>query len=145
MPRNYDNTDLFWTSRGDLLIDNGDLKDTYDDPLRSFVQEIKTRIESVQGDWRNFSSVGADLDDFVGEPNNQITAESVKTRIISALSRDSFLNTRDLKITYMPVSIEQLLVRVSVQVATTGRNRNSSQLSYNLLYNYSDNNVYFIQ
>jgi len=145
MAQIYDNTDLFWTSRGDYLIGgDGDISDTEYDPLRSVVQEIKTRIEADQGDWKNFPSVGADIADFVGEPNNVTTAEAVKTRIISALARDGFINTNDMKVKYMPVDRDKLLVRIIIKVAPTARNANSETLTLNALYSFSDNNVYFM-
>jgi len=146
MAKNYDNTDFFWTSRGDLLIGGaGDLEDTNSDPLRSLIQEVKTRIEADQGDWRPFPNLGATISDFVGEPNNQTTADNIKVRIISALAQDGFVNTKDMEIKYMPVSIDHLLIRISFKVSPTTKNKNSTQLLYNLLYNYSDNNIYFIR
>jgi hypothetical protein len=146
MAKNYDNTDLFWTSRGDFLIGGaGDLEDTDQDPLRSFIQEVKTRIEADQGDWRLSPNLGSSISDFVGEPNDQITADNIRVRIIATLSRDGFVNTKDMTIKYMPVSKDHLLIRISFRVAPTTKNKNSTQLLYNVLYNYSDNNIYFIR
>ena len=146
MAQIYDATDLFWTSRGDICWGgDGDIMDTEFDPLRSFLQEVKTRVESDQGDWKNFPELGAGISDFVGEPNNPVTAEGIKTRIISALARDGFVHTRDMKIRYMPLDIDRLLIRVSFQVAPTARNANTQVLTHNMLYSYSDNNVYSIR
>ena len=146
MPKIYDESDLFWTSLGDFhLGGDGDLQDTEHDPLRSLVQEIKTRVEADQGDWENFPDLRAAIGDFVGQPNNKQTAESIKTRIIAALTQDGFVHSKDLKVMYVPINVDHLLYRISIQVAPTVRNRNSSQLIYNLLYSYSDNNVYFVR
>ena len=146
MARNYDSTDLLWTSRGDVFIGgDGDLMDTEFDPLRSFVQEVRTRTEADQGDWKNFPNLGATLSKFVGEPNNRVTSEGVKVAIRGALARDGFVNTRDMKLTAMPIDIDKLLVRVSFKVAPTARNASTETLIYNALYNYSNNNVYFIR
>lgn len=140
----YDRIDLFWTSRGDYFISEGDLTDTFYDPLRSVVQEIKTRIEADQGDWENFPTVGAGIRDFVGEPNNANTAEMVKTRLISSLARDGLINTKDITVKYLPISHDKLMVRISIKVAPTARNASSEVLILNLVYSYSDNNVYFM-
>lgn len=146
MPKVYDDSDLFWTSRGDLLLGgDGDIQDTEHDPLRSIVQEIKTRVEADQGDWETFPDLGAGISDFVGEPSNKQTAEKIKTRIISALLADGLINSKDLKVMYLVVNVDHLLYRISLKVAPTIRNRNSTQLIYNLLYSYSDNNISFVR
>lgn len=145
MPANYDKTDLFWTSQGDYFLgDDGDLQDTEFDPLRSLVQEIRTRASSDQGDWVVFPDVGANVRDFVGEPNNQQSAEAIKTRLIAALSKHGFINTRDMIIKYVPVTRDTLLFRLTVRVAPTAENASSQYITTNLIYSYSDNNVYHI-
>lgn len=146
MAKIYDDSDLFWTSRGDYYLGgNGDIQDTEHDPLRSLVQEIKTRVEADQNDWDVFPNLGAGISDFVGEPNNKQTAENIKTRIIASLIADGLVNSKDLKVMYVPVNVDHLLFRISLQVTPTVRNRNSTQLIYNLLYSYSDNNIYFVR
>jgi hypothetical protein len=146
MAQIYDRTDLLWSSRGDLYISgDGDLMDTEHDPLRSFIQEVRTRAESDQGDWKNFPNLGANISDFVGEPNNPITAESIRTRVLGALARDGFVNTRDMKIKYMPIDRDKLLLRLSLTVAPTARNGNTQVVTYNMIYSYSENNVYSVR
>jgi hypothetical protein len=145
MARVYDYNDLTWTSRGDFVIGHdGDLSDTYADPLRSLFQEIRTRVMSDIGDWLLYQDVGASVSDFVGEPNNKITAEAVKTRIIASVCRHGLIARQDVSIKYMPVDIDQILFRVSVDVAPTARNAGSAYLQINLLYNYAENNVYTV-
>lgn len=146
MAQVYDNTDFFWTARGDFFLGgNGDIQDTEDDPLRSLIQEIKTRIEGNQYDWENNPEIGAGIGDFVGEPNNKQTAEAIKTRIINALTSDGFIQTKDIKVKYMPVNSDHILFRISVDVAPTVTNRSSTQILYNLVYSYSNNNVYSVR
>jgi hypothetical protein len=144
MAQVYDKTDCFWSSQGDFMIGgDGDILDTGFDPLRSLVQEIHTRIESDQGDWAVFATTGSDLRDFIGEANNPFTAESIKTRIHGSLTRDGFINNRDISIQYMPIDRDKIMVRLTVKVAPTALNGNSQSLTLNSIYNYSDNNVYF--
>lgn len=144
MAQIYDKVDCFWTSRGDYRIDgDGDIMTTHLDPLRSLAQEVQTRIESDQGDWAVFTATGANLRDYVGEANNPYIAEAIKTRIHGALTRDGFINNRDLKIKYMPIDRDKILIRLTITVAPTALNNGSRQLTLNSIYNYSDNNVYF--
>lgn len=143
MPQNYDKVDCFWSSRGDFILSEGDVFSTEYDPLRSLNQEVVTRLESDQGDWVVFHSTGANLRDFVGEPNNAYVAEAIKVRMHSSLTRDGFINNQDIKIMTMPIDADKLLVRLNIKVAPTARNGNSRSLVINAVYNYSDNNVYF--
>jgi hypothetical protein len=146
MPLNYDSTDLAWTNRGDIIIGHdGDIMDTYSDPLRSLYQEIRTRIMSDVGDWANYTDIGATLSDFVGEPNTKITAESVKRRIQSALAKGGLVHNNDMQILYLPIDRDKLMIRLSIKVQSTARNAGSETLSIGLAYSYSENNVYFVQ
>ena len=139
----YDRNDFAWTSRGDYVISHdGDIMDTDADPLRSLFQEVKTRIESDVGDWALSPKIGASLSDYVGEPNSKLTAESIKTRIKASLTQDGLVNTSDLTIRYMPVDVDRLMFRVSIRVALTAKNAGSEGLSINVIYNYTENNVY---
>jgi len=100
MPRVYDAVDLFWSAKGDIQLSNGDILDTAYDPLRSLAQEIKMRASGDTGAWRNNTDIGSNISDFVGEPNNKVTAEGIKARIIASLARHGFINTNDLTIRY---------------------------------------------
>jgi len=146
MPYIYDNTDLAWTSKGDLsLSHDGDIMDTYEDPLRSLYQEIRTRVMSEQGDWSIYPGLGANLSDFVGEPNNKQTAESIKVRIISSLTRSGLVQNADVNVRCVPIEIDKIMVRISITVLPTARNAGSDTLLFNLLYDYSENHAYFVQ
>lgn len=144
MAKNYDSVDLLWTSRGDYFISEGDLMDTERDPLRSLVQEIKTRASSDQGDWAVFPDLGATPSRFIGEPNNKQTAESIKVSILSALTRNGYINTRDVEIRYMPISSDKLLFRLNIRVAPTVANANSESLTLHGLYRYEEDQVSFL-
>lgn len=142
MPLNYDNTDLTWTFRGDFALGhNGDLADTYYDPLRSLYQEIRTRIQSDIGDWMLNPGIGASLSDFVGEPNSKNTAAALKVRLTSSLTKFGLINNSDIKVSFMPIDIDRILFRVTISVMATARNRSSTELVFTTIYNYSENNV----
>lgn len=142
MAKNYDSTDLVFTTRGDYACFNGDLASSEEDPLRSLYQEILTRVKSSLGDWEMYPSLGASLEDFIGEPNNKITAEAMKIRMTASLAKDGFLNTSDLNIQYIPVDDDRILFRISVKIAPTAINNNSTSLGIRVLYNYKENNVF---
>jgi hypothetical protein len=146
MPQVYDKTDFAWTSRGDLVIGHsGDIMDTYEDPLRSLYEEVRTRIMSVTGDWRNYPDLGAGLEDYVGEPNNKVTAEALKVRIITAITRNGLVSNSDLEVRYSPIDIDKIMFRISIRVVPTARNAGSDYLGISFLYDYSENHAYFVQ
>lgn len=144
MPKNYDSTDLLWTSRGDLFAQNGDILDTENDPLRSLYQEVKNRSKEDQGAWQVFPSLGSSVSDYVGEPNNKQTAEGIKARILASLTRDGYINSNDIEIRYAPVSTEELFVRTKIKVMPTTRNGNSESITVYGLYRYEEDQVSFL-
>lgn len=144
MPRVYDKVDLYWTFEGDFLVGpEGDLYDTSADPLRSLIQEVKTRLQSEQRDWGIFPRVGAGMSELVGEPNNRENAENGKAKIISALSRDGLVSASDISIKYIPITRESILYRLSIAIIATAGNYRTEYAQVNLLYNYTDNNLHF--
>ena len=145
MPKIYDDTDLLWTRRGDIALGHdGDIADTYYDPLRSVVQEIRTRVAGSFGDWYFHEDIAADLSRFVGEPNNRLTAENIKVSIASALAKYGLVNSTDVAIRYLPIDIDKLMIRITLQVSPTARNVASREINIQFLYSYSENNVYII-
>ena len=101
-------------------------------------------IKSDLNSWRIYPKKGAGLSDFVGEPNNKKTAEAIKTRIVSSITRNGLVNTNDLKVIYMPVDIDKIIFRISLKVASTAANKGSNTLDITVGYNYSENNVYMV-
>lgn len=143
MPKIYDKNDLFWTFQSDLFISDGDIADTNHDPLRSLYQEIRTRLQSEIGDWTLYPSIGATLRDFIGKANNKMTAEALKSRIIVSLTQDGLINQEDLNIVYAPIDHDKIMIRLSLKVAATPKNRGAATLSINFIYNYTENNILF--
>ena len=145
MPQIYDRTDLAWSTRGDLVIGhNGDIMDTYEDPLRSLYQEVRTRVMSVLGDWILYPDLGANIEDFVGEPNTKLTAEAIKTKIVASITRNGLIHNADLQVKYSPIDIDKIMFRISIAVAPTAINGGSNYLGLNFLYDYSENHAYFV-
>lgn len=70
---------------GELVLgDEGYLE--YADKDILLRQQAVCRIKSVMNDWFNESELGANLEEFLGEVNNQDTATEVTDRITDALS-----------------------------------------------------------
>jgi len=119
-------TDLYWTLDGDFAFgEEGDLKDTSFDVYRSLFQEVRTRCRSASKDWALHLTLGANIDEVIGMPNNKGTAEEGKTRIIAALVQGGFLPRRAIRVRYLPMGRHRLLYDITVEVmnSATGRSR----------------------
>ena len=137
----YKVIDLRWSSIGDLAISpNGDIDDTSSHVLVSFLQEAKTRIQSSLYDWALQPEIGSNLQDLVGMPNNQRTAEYGKTLIINSLTQHAFCDANYIKVTYMPVGPAHLMYRIKIVLPDV---TNSSILELNLLLQTDDFSLTF--
>jgi hypothetical protein len=143
MARNYDSIDLDWTWDGDFIIDGqGDLKDTSEDFLLSFTNEVRTIIKSSLTDWREDPSVGSNLDDFVGEPNSIDTAVAIQRRISASLG--IIVSSSDLSIRVVPVGVNKVLIILTIQVQATPENKlvAGESIVINFLYDYFEEGIF---
>jgi hypothetical protein len=143
MAGNYDSIDLDWTWSGDFTLDDdGDLKDTSEDLLLSLVNEITTIVKSSVGDWAEEINIGADLDDYVGEPNTSATAKSILARLESALA--IIVSPNDINVRVTPVHIHKVLIMITVQVKSTPENKVSpgDVISLSFIYDYFEKGIF---
>lgn len=142
---NYFSNDLYWNSRGDLAVGiNGDIQDTIDSPLRSLVQEVRTRVQSEINDWPIYPKLGAGINDFIGEPNNEQTATELQSRLIYALTHDNLVLREDLVIDLVPMTVRALKIIVRINVAQTpGVNENKQWLIFGFLYDTSEQGLIY--
>jgi hypothetical protein len=112
----YEALDLYFTADGDFKLDTtGDLQDTGDDPYRSLRQEVATLVTANLNDWALNPSLGANLSQLIGRPNNQETAEQVQGQITQALSQ-GLLKETDFRVDVVPLDTFTLGVLLIVQV-----------------------------
>lgn len=113
------NTDLRWSLDGDYTLLNGDFSTTESVPGKAFLQEVSDRVISSSGDWKLFPRKGANVDDFIGEPNNPTTQARIENAISFALTRDKFLDQQDFAVTAAPISQTQVAVRIDFDTSLT--------------------------
>jgi len=143
MPRNYDDIDLDFTWDGDYITDEtGDLKDTSYDLLQSLKNQILLRIKSDLNDWREDPNVGADLGDYIGEPNNQTTAKSMSARIRGSVL--DVIAASDIDVRIVPISSYRVLIKLNVQVLSTPDNRlqPGNTVTIDFIYDYFERGVF---
>lgn len=78
--------DYRWMSSGGLLMDGtGDI-DTYNTPLESTVDMVRTRIKASLNAWQLYS-LGADLQNFIGNVSDSELEVQIQRQVLSSLSR----------------------------------------------------------
>jgi len=82
--------DLQITDGGELVLGpDGDLALVYGDD--QIAQEVLFRLKTQIGDWTLSPQIGADLEDFIGQPNTGLVHAAMEQRIINALAFDSLV------------------------------------------------------
>lgn len=110
-------SDIFLTSTADLKLDgSGDFALVSGNT--ALLQQVRFRLQTVQGDWRLYPNCGASLEGFLGQPNNAVTGAAVQTAVMDALTHDSFLYPSQLTITVVPVNLNELGIVVQIKTAT---------------------------
>lgn len=127
---NLDVIDLELTPDGDLTIHDGDLgivqKQEY------IAQSVRNRVKISDPEWYDtmIQNIGANLEDLIGLPNNQETAEKGVVQIGDALTRDGLLDSEDIYIRPVPVSRYFIVFYLFVRTTEEGE-----PLGFELLFN----------
>lgn len=143
----YSSIDLDWTWDGDYTInEDGDLSDTSDDFLASIEHEIQTIIKSEHFDWQKEPSLGANLSDFVGEPNTRETGQAITNRVRSAILDAGIVHPSDLAIRVVPLNIYQVAILVSIAAVIHDGNRLtvSEPVVINTVFDSVENDIFFM-
>src|SRR3990167_11328017 len=91
-------------------------------------------------------TVGANLLDFVGEPNSREVGEKIRQRIVAVLTRPGLIAASDLTINVAPVSIDSILVTVVIAAASTPNNSIVNEtIAVSYLFDYSEQAILPIQ
>ena len=123
----YDSVDMRWTWNGDYSLGHdGDLADTSTDVLLSLLQDIHDICASAAQDWELLPNWGAQLDDFIGEPNVRSRANQLHDRVRLALTNTNTVAERDLQIRVIPVHRHKVMILIAVQVVATAQNQLNS-------------------
>lgn len=148
MANYYDSTDAAWSWNGDFLLgDQGDIKDTMYDTLQSIVDQVSIICSSSFGDWALYPSRGAGIDDFIGESNTRITADSLHDRIRISLVSMGLVSEDDLRINVIPISIHKMMIVIYIDAISLGTNKleQDGPLKVALVFDTVQQQVFFIK
>lgn len=147
MSNNYNQIDLKYSWRGDYLPgDDGDFADTASDQIQSLIQEIQTIANSSLGDWEENPQYSSSLDDFIGEPNNRDTANSIIDRLRTAIITNNVVKSEDLIVKIMPIDRHRILIMVSIDATSTSNNSiiRGSNPVVTILYDWTERGILFL-
>jgi len=113
-----DRLDLVFTKNGDYSLSSigNDFRDTSFAAFESVKQEVRTRVCSITKDWVFYPTITANLDLVIGKPNNKETGLFIEGEVRRALSHDSFISAKDLKVRAFPLSNETIGIMVMLTV-----------------------------
>lgn len=145
-PAIYDNVDVRFNWSGDFNLKNGDLEDCSSDTLLSLKEQLNIICSSSLGDWELYPNRGANLDDFIGEPNTRNTASRIKSRLQLAILSTGLITDSDLSIKIIPVSKYALMTIINVNCMSTPFNklRENENLIVSFVFDTVEQNIYFL-
>ena len=144
----YDSTDVAWSWNGDILPSHdGDIKDTSDDTIQSMIDQIMIVVSSSLNDWAIYPSRATGIDDFVGEINNNDTADRIHDRTRLSLVSAGIVNEEDLEIRVIPISIHKMMVIIFVDAMATNTNslENNGPVKVALVFDTATRQVFFVR
>ena len=115
--------DIGFTMDGDLdlsLLEGGYEDLSYSSGPDFILQSVNNRLRTQSPDWYTYPHLGANLEDFIGEPNTRETAESIITNIRYTLTYDRLVSEEDLEVDVIPVNINEVVVYVSINMGYYG-------------------------
>jgi hypothetical protein len=99
-------------SSGDLVPNgSGGLLLVYD--LTVDMQDIAYRAQTNNPD-QVLHPLGANLEDCIGLPNNQVTGDRARKQLLNALTYDGRFRIQDLRVAATPISSQQIELAVTV-------------------------------
>ena len=146
MPSYLDTLDCSFGWNGDLDIDSGDIKTTKSDLLQSTLDQIHLEAKSETEDWEIYKNKGANLDDFIGEPNTRRIGNSIRDRLTISVVSSEIVNKRDLSIRVVPVHINRVLILITINAVSTPYNRlrYGEKLQTAIIFDSSEKQVFFL-
>lgn len=134
---NEESQDLFFSNNGDFRLgSNGSLERTVGYDYRALVQTIVKRISSSTGDWPMQRQIGSNLGDFVGQDNSRETANLIRSRIVTELTKGNFIAASNLRVQILPVSKTSIIILIFIRTSDP-----SQPISINFTYDMRDNKL----
>lgn len=112
MSLRFDDIDLAITEDGDLVWTSDEDLGTVSE-LDYVIQTVRNRLMSIASDWY-YDNIGADIESFIGKPNNKETCDEIVRSITDSLISDGFCDFEDTLVTAQPLSTSDAIVGVFI-------------------------------
>ena len=117
----YDEVDILMSPSGDLTVaQNGDFQMAA--PSGVVAQDIMFRARTDWDDFDPHPKLGADLQSLIGEPNTRESATQAENKLLESLTKDGRMDTLDLKIKAVPISLERIVMYTFVNASNFDTN-----------------------
>ena len=134
---NEQNVDLYFSSNGDFRLGvGGDIERTIGYPHQALIQTVTKRLSSSAGDWPAQQSIGANLGDFAGQENSRETAQLIKSRIVTELTRGNLVSASNLRVQMLPLSTTSIIILLFIK-----SDDSSQPISFQFSYDMRDNKL----
>lgn len=101
--------DFAMTASGDFIIGpHGDLSFVTGD--EAIAQQVLFRLKTTKGDWQLSPLVGADLEQFIGKANTEVTRAAIEATVVNALTYDNLLFSPE--VSCLKISDTEVLILV---------------------------------
>ena len=143
----YDKIDFDFQWTGDIYLgEDGDIKDTSDDQIRSLENEIQSVVKSEFGDWQAHPTLGANISEFKGEANTRELGKRIEERVSLRLTSIGLIQAADLKVKVLPVTRHEVMIVIQVQASATAQNRLTlgEKVEVKLLYHSMEDGMFFL-
>jgi len=106
--------DLYETYDGDLVVENGDIKDTQDNYARAANQIIKTILGTSPGDNVIFPNACFNSDKYEGSPNTKEVAEEIKKEIRFIIDRYTVFFPQEIEVDAYPIDRYSIVFTIKI-------------------------------
>lgn len=140
----YDGIDIRWSWTGDFLPGaDGDFADSEPDQIQYLVDMIRTIVQSDVDDWEEHPSIGANLSDYIGEPNSRENGDKISRRVKAAIVTARVANAVDTSVRVIPITSSTIMVLVKINALSTPNNSlgPESGVVVSSVFDYSERGV----
>lgn len=111
----YTELDLWFTDDGDFdIASDGDLKDTSSSFGRAILQEIRDRLRSKKGEWKLSSTIGSNLESFLGEPGTLQNISKVVAEVERSITFDRMMLPGEFEVIPLQLTDSIVIFRIII-------------------------------
>lgn len=104
--------DFHMTYDGDLVVEKEDLKKV--NGSEWFIQQVNKILRTNNPGWEGHPNIGANLEDFIGEPNTRAVGKAIEERIYSKITAENLHYPGELEIRVVPINKDSINIHINL-------------------------------